>query len=63
MTVKQIQDATDKARLINACNNFARVMQAVDARNDKAEVLSHKGKTLYHINRARQNTVKITVNY
>ena len=63
MTVNQIQEATDKAKLQNACNNFARAMKAVDARNDKTEVLSHKGKTLYHVNRERQNTVKMTVNY
>lgn len=54
---------TDKERLIQACNDLARAMKAVDARNDKAEVLSHKGKTLYHINRERSKTVKMTVNY
>jgi hypothetical protein len=26
-------------------------------------ILEHKGKTLYHVNREKQNTVKMTVNY
>jgi len=62
MTVNQIQEATDKARLINACNNFARAMKAKEVEYVDP-ILEHKGKTLYHINRERAKTVKMTVNY
>lgn len=62
MTVNQIQEATDKARLINACNNFARAIKnAESAYNDP--IIEHKGKTLFRINREEQRKVKMTVNY
>ena len=62
MTVKQIQEATDKTRLINACNDFARAIKnAESAYTDP--IIERKGKTLFRINRERQNTVKLTVNY
>ena len=62
MTVKQIQEATDKARLQNACNNFAKAMQAAESAYSDP-IIERKGKTLFRINRERQNTVKMTVNY
>ena len=62
MTVKQIQEATDKARLQNACNNLAKAMQAAESAYADP-IIEHKGKTLFRINRERQNTVKMTVNY
>ena len=49
--------------LTNACNNFAKALKAVEYRNDKKEVLSHKGTTLFSVNRERQSTVKLTVGY
>ena len=62
MTVSQVQEATDKARLINACNNFAKAIKnAESAYTDP--IRERKGKTLFRINRERQNTVKMTVNY
>ena len=62
MTARQIQEATDKARLINACNNLAYAIQAKEAEYVNS-ILEHKGETLYHINRERAKTVKMTVNY
>ena len=62
MTARQIQEATDKARLITACDNLALAMQAKEAEYIDP-ILEHKGKTLYHINRERAKTVKMTVNY
>lgn len=62
MTVNQIQEATDKARLINACNNLARALDAKKAENETI-IIEKKGKTLYHVNRERVKTVKMTVNY
>jgi hypothetical protein len=62
MTVHQIQEATDKARLITACNKLASAMKAKEAEYIDP-ILEHKGKTLYHVNREKQNTVKMTVNY
>ena len=62
MTAKQIQEATDRARLINACNNLARAMDAKKTEYTDL-VIERKGKTLYRINRERSKTVKMTVNY
>lgn len=62
MTVKQMQEATDKARLITACNELAHAMRTKEESYNNP-ILEHKGKTLYHIDRERQNTVKMTVNY
>ena len=62
MTAKQIQAATDKARLIQACNNLARAMDAKKSEYSDP-VIERKGKTLYRINRERSKTVKMTVNY
>lgn len=59
----------DKGKQMNdialtiACNNFAMALKAVEYRNDKKEVLSHKGKTLFSVNRELQATAKITVGY
>ena len=62
MTVSQIQEATDKARLINACNNFAHAIR--NAESAYADpIIEHKGRTLFRINREEQRKVKITVNY
>lgn len=52
---------TNNIALENACNNFAKALKAVEYRNDKKEVLSHKGATLFSVNRERQQTVKMTV--
>lgn len=52
---------TNNIALTNACNNFARALKAVDYRNEKKEVISHKGKTLFSVNRYNQSTVKMTV--
>ena len=62
MTVKQIQEATDKARLQNACNNFARVMKAAESAYTDP-IIEHKGKTLFRVNREKQARAKMTVNY
>ena len=62
MTVGQIQAATDKARLINACNNFALAMKAAESAYTDP-IIEHKGKTLFRINREEQRKVKMTVNY
>lgn len=61
MTAKQIQEATDKARLINACNAFARAMDANKARYADP-IIEHKGKTLFRVNREKQARAKMTVN-
>jgi len=62
MTTNQIQEATDKARLINACNNLARAMDAKKAEYADP-VIERKGKTLFRVNREQQARAKITVNY
>ena len=62
MTVRQIQEATDKARLITACNELAHAIKVKEAEYADP-ILEHKGKTLYYINRERAKTVKMTVNY
>lgn len=62
MTTKQIQEATDRERLIQACNNLARAMDA--KKSEYADpIIEHKGKTLFRINREKQARAKMTVNY
>lgn len=55
-------DTVKKIELQEACNNLKKAMDA-----QRVEVytsaLQHKGKTLYSVNRTRQNTVKMTVGY
>jgi hypothetical protein len=52
----------NKINLIEAANRLAQAIKASEKLEDKS-VLTHKGKTLYHINRERVNMVKMTVNY
>lgn len=42
-----------------------RLKKAMDAQRVETyqDAIQHKGKTLYSVNRARQNTAKITVGY
>lgn len=62
MTVTQIQEATNKARLINACNDLARAMAA--KKSEYADpIIERKGKTLFRVNREKQARAKMTVNY
>ena len=53
-----------KMELKEACNRLVKAIKASE--NEKREVsepLTHKGKTLYHVNRERVHTVKMTVGY
>ena len=54
-TIKSIELAEAVNRLKKAMN-----CQRVETYQD---AIQHKGKTLYSVNRARQNTAKMTVGY
>ena len=52
-----------KVELTAACSRLAKAIKDTENRADKEVALTHKGKTLYHINRERAKTTKMTVNY
>lgn len=62
MTSRELIEQDTRERVIRASNALAQAI-AYEREQENKPVMTKKGKTLYHINRERAKTVKMTVNY